>query len=329
MATYVQLYSECLGYVPKLSKLLARNLVNRALRDIYQKRLWSSNLRDGQLISPSIITAGTVTVTQYSNAITFDANAIAALNTLGFNPPVTSCQFRIGSSGGPVYSIYTYNTVTGAATLDRNYGESTGSGQAYQVYRCYYAAPDPNFERWESIYDPIQGYWLRLHYSKTDFDRWDPQRGAQLNPVYVGRFRYGQNSADTSSFGIPMFEMWPHPTARVAYQCLWITKGPLLVNDGDTQPYYLPDDLIQTRARWRCYEWAEANKGSHPELKSTNWRGLMADVDALFKEQWLDAARMDEEVFLMNYKSRSLDKFPWPNTGQFLASHDVGEGIFQ
>jgi hypothetical protein len=55
----------------------------------------------------------------------------------------------------------------------------------------------------------------------------------------------------------------------------------------------------------------------------------MADVDALFKEQWLDAARMDEEVFLMNYKSRSLDKFPWPNTGQFLASHDVGEGIFQ
>jgi hypothetical protein len=321
---YLQLYSELLGYLPKLSPQLAKNLVNRAWRDIRDARLWSFNTREAVVLAPSIVTAGTVTVTQYANTVTFDATALAAINLFPSVIPVTTRQFRVGS-GGPIYSITAWNSVTGVATLDRMYAEPTASAQTYSIYKCYYPAPESGFVRWVSFFDPINAYPLRLHRSKSDFDKWDPQRGALGLPVYIGAYREGL-STDVAA-NLPLFEAWPHPTSALGYMTLYEVRGADLVADADALPFAIPDDLVTRKARWRAYEWAEANKGSHPELQSTNWLPLMKTVDDEYQNQLRDVIRSDAETFLTGFTDRQRQG-RYPNTGQFLASHDVGESVF-
>ncbi len=324
MATFQQLYSSVMGYVSKLSPQLAKSLTNQAYRDIRDSRLWSFNTRETSVLAPGIVNTGSVTVTQYVNTVTFDATAKTAINAIPLTIPVTTQQFRVGA-GGPIYNIQSWDTVAGVGTLDRVYAESTASAQAYQIYKCYYPAPESGFVRWVSFFDPINAYPLRLHRAKSDFDKWDPQRGAQGLPVYVGWYRQGL--AGEVSANLPLFELWPHPTAQIGYMTLYEVRGADLVADTDTLPFAIPDDLVTRRARWRAYEWAAANAGSHPELQKTNWLALMTTVDRMYLEQLKDVRNSDAETFLTQYSNR-LRQGRYPNTGQFLQSHDVGESLF-
>jgi hypothetical protein len=322
---FLQLYSGLLGYLPELSPQLAKTLVNQAWRDVRDSRLWSFNTREGSVLCPSITTLGTVAVTQYVNTITFDAIARAQINSFPTVIPVTTQQFRTGS-GGPIYSIEAWNSVTGVATLDRVYGEPTASGQAYSIYKCYYPAPESGFIRWVSFFDPINAYPLRLGKNKSDFDRWDPQRGALGLPIYIGAYRQGLPTDVAAN--LPLFEMWPHPVSQLAYMTLYEVRGADLVADTDPLPFAIPDDLVSRKARWRSYEWAEANKGSHPELQSTNWIALMQTVDGEFTKQLQDVIRSDAETFLTGFTARQKQG-RYPNTGSFLQSHDVGSAPFE
>lgn len=325
MANFQQLYSGLLGYLPKLSPQLAKTLVNQGWRDIRDSRLWSFNTRETSVLAPAILQTGTVTVTQYATTVTFNAAAVTAINAIGLTIPVTTQQFRVGS-GGPIYNITAWNSVTGVATLDRVYGEATASAQAYSIYKCYYPAPESGFVRWVSFYDPINAYPLRLHRAKSDFDKWDPQRGALGLPVYIGWYREGLSGEVSAN--LPLFEAWPHPTSQLAYMTLYEVRGADLSADTDTLPFAIPDDLVTRKARWRAYEWAEASKGSHPELQSTNWLALMNTVNLEFMKQLQDVIRSDAETFLTCFTQRQRQG-RYPNTGSFLQSHDVGEAPFE
>jgi hypothetical protein len=288
-------------------------------------RRWSFTAqKDATLLAPAILTLGTVTTTQFQNPIVGDATAKAAWQAYGLTPPITTAQFRIGSAGGPIYNIIAFDG-NATLTLDRIYAEGSGSLQAYQIYKIYYPAPESGFVRWASIYDPINAYPLRLGYNKTDFDRWDPQRSAVSLPVYVGAYTFGPFPSILQNYQLPLFELWPGPTSQIGYSTSYDVRGPDLVNDADIQPYAIPDDLILHRARWRAYEWAEANKGSHPELQKTSWLNLMNVVDKDYDKLKLDVMRQDNSTFMTNYtmKWRGLGAFP--NTGQFIAQHDVGD----
>lgn len=326
--TFQQLYSGLIGYVPKLSPQLAKQLTNQGWRDVRDSRLWSFNTRETSVLAPALTSTGTVTVTQYSNLVTFDAAATTAINTIPLQIPVTAQQFRIGSSGGPVYSIESWNSGTGVATLDRVYAEATATGQSYQIYKCYYPAPEAGFVRWTSFFDPIQAYPLKLHWSKPDFDRVDPQRGAQGNPYYVGWYRQGLASEDTSKQNLPLFELWPHPVAQIGYMAEYEVRGADLSADTDTLPYAIPDDLVTRKARWRAYEWCAANAGSHPELQKSNWLALMKTVNDEYDKQLKDVIRSDTETFLTTLTRRNVHRELFINTGQYVASHDIGENAF-
>jgi hypothetical protein len=176
-----------------------------------------------------------------------------------------------------------------------------------------------------SFFDPIKAYALLLHYSKKDFDRWDPQRGSQGDAIFVGWYREGL--AGEVSANLPLFELWPHQTARLAYMTLYEVRGADLSTDTDTLPFAIPDDLVTRRARWRAYEWCEANKGSHPELQQTNWLSLMDSVNKEYEKQLTDVRNSDAETFLTQY-TRARRQGRYPNTGAFLQSHDIGEGLF-
>ena len=108
--------TELRGSVPKLPISFTKTLVNRAYRSIRLANLWSFNLFESSWITPPLINTGTVTTTQGSATITFDANAISALNSgTTLYSFITQRQFRIGVGG--IYSIITYNSGTGVATL--------------------------------------------------------------------------------------------------------------------------------------------------------------------------------------------------------------------
>src|SRR5687768_3904637 len=118
---YQDLWNELLAYVPSLSQFLAQRFVNRAWREIRQMKAWSFLLEEGFLIVPAKITAGTVSVAQFSKTVTPNAAAIAAFNAAGTHPLLGERQFRI-SPGSRVYNIDTWDGAT--LTLKEEFQES-------------------------------------------------------------------------------------------------------------------------------------------------------------------------------------------------------------
>jgi hypothetical protein len=311
------LASELVGDIPRLDVLKANLIVNDAWRDIRESRLWSFLTQESVLYAPQVTTAGTVSVTQYSATITFDATAKAAVNALSMTTPPTIQQFRV--SMGPVYSIIAYNSGTGVATLDRLYAEGTAAGTGYQMYRCYYDAPVANFRRWISIFDPINGYPFRdMTWSKRDIDIRDPLRGAINQPFYMASYRQDPQTK------LPTFEMWPHPQQQVGYLALYDTYGNDLAGISDTVPYQIARGLVMAKARQYAYVWASANAGRWTELQKVNWRTMAQDQQKYYRDELARAQLQDEEIFLTTYTSwANRDWLRGPLTGSFLQSHEA------
>lgn len=328
---FLSYYSSLKAWVPFLPVELAKRLVNRARRDIYDSRLWSFLIVQTQITCPAIITAGSVTVTQYSNQVTGDATASAAWTGLS-NPVITFRQFR--QAGGPLYNIAAADFTVPAAvvlTLDRPYQEPSGTLQAYNLYQAYYPPTDPatnaptaDFIKWVSVYDPINGYPLKLNYTQEWLNSADPQRGDVGQPYYV--CSYKEIPVSGSSNPVPFFELWPHPTDGVSRIAFYKKGGADFTSSGDSMPSELPTELIEIRSRYRAYEWAEANKGSHPELQKTNWlsmRQALMNPNDRGSWPWLlaKAKADDENRFIQNFCRSSNAAFRFPIDSDFLQSH--------
>src|ERR1700759_4288404 len=119
--------NELRGALPKLPSAFAERLINRAWRTILFTNLWSFNMFECSIITPpAIITGnsgsgqpnstGTVTVTQGSANIQFDAAAVISINQNQLASSyslITQRQFRVLVGG--IYNIISYNQTTGAA----------------------------------------------------------------------------------------------------------------------------------------------------------------------------------------------------------------------
>lgn len=308
--------NELIGDIPKLSIFRAKACVQRAWHDIRDSRRWSFLVADGVLAAPAAVSTGTVTWTQYSNQVQGDANAMAAWNALT-GVPITLRQIRV--SGGPVYSISAYDDLTGIITLDRQYQEATAAGSTYIMYRCYFAAPVSDFLRWVSCTDPVNMYRFRrrnLHWKREEIDRRDPYRGATGQPFYLATYKH-------NAVGVPMFEMWPHPTAQISYLVTYERRGADLVA-GETLPEAISDDLVMAGARINAYRWAAANAGRFQELQGTNWIQLARDERASYERDLQRSKVQDEETFPQNFsEDEDGPQLSGPTDSSYLQSHDV------
>ena len=342
MPTMLDVAGELSGQIPGLPNVFSRKFVNRAFAEVKRARLWSWNVGQGVIVCPQLITsAGSCTVTQFSNIVQFDATSIT--NLLPYvlaNPPLVQRQFRIGA--GPVYSLITYNATTGVATLDRIYGEATVSGTSYVIYKCYYGPPSvdgtvagstTDFLRHLSILNPIQGYTIagrRLNMSQEELNRRDPLRGAQGQPYYAARYRptpiSTQTGAQTTSpgLGITMVELWPHPTFQQNLLSNYERQHVDLL-PGDYFPNQCDVPLVQYRAFEYAYRWALQNSARIPELKGVDWRFLLAEVQVKYKEELVQAKRNDEEIALTLVRpgSAGLYDFWGPIDSNFFQSHGL------
>lgn len=305
--------AELRGMVPKLPFAFTKTLVNRAWRFIRESNLWSFNLFESSWSSPGLVTAGTVTTTQGSPAITFNATAIAAINAFQIANPyvlITQLQFRIGAGG--IYSVISYNPATGAALLDRIFGDPSGVGQSYLLYQNYYPAPYKDFLGWISITNPSLFLTMDITTTREWIDSNDPQRMIFQFPTRViplGLDLRGQGTVNASAtLGYPLFEMWGQAVVPYVYQCYGLRKGVDLVNPTDTLPLQVPEELVIARAKYYAYEWAEGNKDMSPRSTGPDFRFLMAATQDNYKKLLTNYRRQDKE-FIDNYAS--IAKLPY------------------
>lgn len=311
---YNELASEIMGTVPKISYLLAQRCVQRAWRDIRDERHWSFLIVTSQIIIPSAIQVGLVTVTQYTDTVTFDATAMAAFVGLA-NPVITKRQFRVNS--GPIYSITAYDGGTGIATLDRVYTEATGV-RTYMVYQCYYDAPIADFKRFITVQETANGYWLKLRKTMAELNKRDPQRGSQgYPPGWVVPYKTDMTT------GMQSFELWPQPTSQGVLQCYMQRRGLDFSADTDAPPFQISEDALLQKAKIRAYEWAMVNVGRFPELKGVSWQFAITEALASYKTSIQADKLQDEEAFSQNYVvPDDQDCFLGPLDAKYIQSHD-------
>ena len=321
-------WSELLGTVPRLDPLLAQKLVNRAWADIRDERTWSWLVGEGVFIAPQIIISGTVTVTQFSPTVTLDATATTALT--GLNTPfLTQRQFRCGLGGGSVYNIVSLAGST--LTLDRPYLETSGAGQPYQVYRCYFTPADmsgnpiTDFMTFIVILNPIDGYAIvgeNLRLTRQEIDARDPTRGAQDLPYAVAIYKPDAN-------GNPIYEFWPHPTAQRGYVYAYRRRGlDLSANPAVDVPTTFPSSVLVERAKDYAYDWAIANAGRFPELKGVEWQLLKAETKRKYDVNLQKAKLRDDDIFLSSFLPQLRDYLAMPIIdSKFAQSHDMGSWI--
>lgn len=312
---FIDYWSELLGYVPKLSPLHAQQLINRAWREIRDNHLWTFNVAESSLVTPAAVSTGTVSVSQGSTTVLGDGAADAVWTVIGAASLVQR-QFRAGN--GPVYNITGY--VSPNLTLDRAYGEADSSGAAYLIYQCYYDPPDPDFLRFISIIDSVNGYSFVLHKTKQELDLIDPQRGNIGQPYMLVSYR---GSLSAATLGAPTFEMYPHPNEYRSYPVLYQRKGVDFALDADALPLQVSEDTLLTKAKALAYRWAMAVQTSD-KIITANWMFLIKDAEAEYKKLLEDDVRQDKEAFsqlVPTYIQTQYGGINW--WGNYAMSHDI------
>ncbi len=304
MASFLDLAAELAGTLPGLSPLLCETYCARAWEDVCAARLWSFLQRDAAIPLPVQVVAGTFTATQFGTTVTADATATATLTPLiTATPPLVGRQIRLQGR-----SLYTITAATGSPlvlTLDRVYQEPSGAGQAYQVYQAYIPAPAPDFLRWTSLDDYLNGYAIfgdRLMRSRAEFDRRDPQRQAQGLTYFLGQFTTG-----TSTALVGTWEFWPHPTQGQTFIAAYQSRGttPDFTDETSALPDTIPSGLVMTRALgWYAYPWVQINRGGFPRYKGVDVMTLTADAKNQYTRLLIDAKRVDDEQALQTVYNR-------------------------
>lgn len=265
------------GEIPMLDILPARQLIQDALRDVYDAHQWSFLESVGVLYSPASITSGTFSVTSNSSTVVADATAITALSGLTL-PTITKRQIRFLGSW-PAFNIISFDQGTGIMVLDNLYRGDSNSSATYMVYRCFYGYPEDadgnevsDFKGYKSITNPTVNYaFSDLSVSREWLDAYDPQRTNFDNPVWLVSYKSTSNQ--------PQWEMYPQPTVSQAYVANYQSRFPSTISPSTTLPPALNEALVEERAKWYGYRWAEAHKGIYPELKGANWLALAGMID--------------------------------------------------
>jgi hypothetical protein len=317
-STYDQLWNELLIHLPQLPALLAQKLINRAWRDIRDHRHWSFLMSEGWLYSPPSLSAGTANVTQFSQSVTLDATASAALAGLP-NPAITLRQFRVSS--GPIYSITAADFAVPTAvvlTLDRIYVESTNATAAYTITRIFYGPPlnavgveVTDFLRYRRVYDPVSAYSLVLNVAAEELDNSDPQRASSGQPYVLATRRSDSNNQ-------PVYEMWPSPNFERGYLVVYQKRGVDLVS-GDSLPPSISDELVITRSLFLGCEWAA--KQIDVRYRGINWPLFMQQHDVRYRELLRLCEIQDEEQMIQNLLIPESSGSLYPIDSAFLQSH--------
>jgi hypothetical protein len=296
---------ELQGSVAGVDAAYGKTLINEAFGDVRRMGGWSWQLFETGFTVPGALSTGTVTLQFGQATVTPDANALAAWTTPGIGSQFGSLlgqrQFRSGgtSGAGTMYDIVSF--ANGVITLNRPFTDPLTSlaapvtQQKYMIYQPYIAAPFKDFERWLTVFDIANSGWLFVKGDRREVGLSDPQRQIFANPNRL--LALGEDTrANSSTAGWQRYELWPGPQNQYLYQAWGVRNGPDLVNLTDTLPIGIPESAVKARARYRCYENAEANKdAASPRGAGADYRFLMGAADKQFATEIKQARLRDRD----------------------------------
>ncbi len=330
--SYIDMASELSELVPALSRIRAKKLINRAWKYVQDSSLWSFQLSQGGFSTPSVTTSGTCTFALGSNQVTGDSVASAAWLALPLYWSPTTQQIR--AQGNSVYSVIALNATNPAAvvlTLDRNFTDplTTFSGVAYQMYQAYIPAP-VGFKRWLSVSDMLDQWAMDIWTARRTTDLVDPARQIASNPYAMnplGTDRRGKGTATPSStLNQQLYELYPYPTAEIGYQWYAVVDWPDLVNNSDTLPPQISEEVVVQKALTWAYRDAESRKDIM-EAKGSggNYMALKREAESDFLKRIKTLRLIDRDAvdaFMVNMKAatRGFSNAAWFNSANMRSA---------
>ena len=311
--------------------LHCRNLVNRAWSDVQRQFLWSFLYGEAPIPSLVPIVSGIATVTLGSPYVGCDATLIAALNSLPLLlSPTTQC-FRVGT--GTIYRIVAYNNTNApdqsgvpalSIQLDKLYADAAfGNIQGgnppggFQIFTCYVNAPTADFLWWESIKDPVNGFFVATTMTRETVDTLDPQRFQSGWPRAVVPFIV--NPTPGNFYGYPMYEIWPAPLNNQVLVGTYFRSGLPFTANSDTVIPPLGEDVVIELAKMYSYEWCIANPDKVPK---GDYRFLYGASQKRYSSLIDDYIRKDEafshRMLIDHAEPQFLDSLPWVSQKQAI-----------
>ena len=324
--------NKVIGEVPRMDHPKAADIVKEAWQEIYGEKLWSWKVKNGVWNVPPAVATGGLTTTRGSASITFNAEAVTAINLTSTLVPVIGRQLRISTTGA-IYTITAYNNSTGVATLNRVYATTSLTANTdWSVVKMYHTAPGgADFMSFRTIIDPDQGYRLKHGYTQREIDSSDPQRQSEGQAYRVGY----HDRDDPTLPGVARFEAWPVPTEEVTLLISYVAKGETDFNDvaliGTSGalnlafefPMELPNRLITEKCLEMAHKWAESRKGEFEELRGINWRFLWQENHQMYGKMLVEAKKNDAGLGLTEYLPPKGANAMAPIDASFAQSHDV------
>lgn len=304
--TFGEIYNQLPGLVEGLSSVFAQEIVNQVREDLFSQRDWGFLFTENVIRIPTLINSSTVSVVKYSRSVVVTSTIQTILDAISINEvELIGRQFQLANSQR-IYTIEDWNSGTLTLTLDQFITEDTNTAATYEIFKCYVSPPFwqkangdnvVDFRRFHSILDLKYFRKLRTDISPETLSRIDPLRFAQGTPFCLVPYKL-------DSIENPLFEIYPHEKVNEerVFRVLYIRDGYDFELDEETFPYVFSKKLLIAACKSAAYEWAEAHKGSIPELQKTSWFNLIALTNAKSNRDGVDeqlnqAIKKDEEQF--------------------------------
>jgi hypothetical protein len=198
-------------------------------------------------------------------------------------------------------------TLIATITIDRPWTEPPQNASNYVIYQAYYPAP-PNFKRWFNIRDTTNNQTMNWWaYTQIDLSEIDPQRQIYDQPEYVVPLGI-DNRQNSSTLGQQLYELWPHPIAQLPYTFMCQCNWPALVNNSDTVPYPLTEELVKFRTYQEIALWKEASRGDDMERGSgANWQFLWKAHQEEYKDDLRQIRIMDRNLIELYFTKARMN----------------------
>ena len=312
LSTYEQLWKGVQLRCPAAPVFLARQWIDFAFRQLWDRKLWSWQRKQGQFLFDAVVNTGTVDVTRGNFTVVGHGTA--------WTTDSVNHQFRVGLQN-PIYTIASVDPVGQTLDLTEVWGGLTALGPNYQIYNAYQTPPS-DFQNFIVIIDPRYNWALALNVTQEELDVWDAQRANIGTTAYVCASR--DFSDPFNSPPLPRYEFWPHLQAQVSLPFHYVSRPPDLSEPGATLPRMIRGDVLLEGALAQCARWPGASSDQpNPYFNLA----LAMQHEQRFQGMVLEMTRTDDEVMENDVSYTSLSAMSIPSVAwgdsRWLQSHDL------
>lgn len=301
--TFYDLWMSMRLYVPGAPVFLLQKWMKNVFRELVDRRMWSWQLSEGQLVWQDARDLAEVTVAFGSREV--DSAALFVAADVGRN-------FRVGTY--PIYTVVQMITPS-RILLDRPY-EGTGADGVITdnatILDAYVTLP-PSFESFVAVLDPVNQRQIPWWATWQELDVIDPIRmAAESVPRLLAA---ATPSVLPATLGQTRYEYYPKPISHGALQ--YIAKAvPFSMGDTDPLPGLLQhrQDVVEAGMLAKAARWPGTADVKNPYFNLALAREQQAEFERLANQ--LDIR--DDDVY-----QQSIDRYPWHRWNAWTWAYDT------